>query len=174
MKKGQQITLRALEEEDIELLYKWENDMDIWEVSNTLTPFSRYQLKKYIEQAQLDIFQTKQLRLIIDLEENEKTLTVGLIDLFDFDPYHQRAGIGIIINKHYRQKGYALEALNMLVEYSFSTLGLHQLYANISENNLASIALFKKADFIESGIKKEWRKTKDGFIDELFFQKIRL
>ena len=84
MKKGQQITLRALEEEDIELLYKWENDMDIWEVSNTLTPFSRYQLKKYIEQAQLDIFQTKQLRLIIDLEENEKTLTVGLIDLFDF------------------------------------------------------------------------------------------
>ena len=43
------IRLRALEPEDLECLYKWENDMDLWEVSDTLTPFSLFTLKKYIE-----------------------------------------------------------------------------------------------------------------------------
>ena len=77
------VALRALEPEDIDLLYKWENDMEIWEVSNTLTPFSKHQLKTYIELAQLDIYQTKQLRLIVEgTNEDGECSTVGLIDLF--------------------------------------------------------------------------------------------
>lgn len=166
--------LRALEPEDIDILYSWENDMKLWEVSNTLTPFSRYQLKKYIEQSQLDIYQTKQLRLIIELErDGESNTPVGLIDLFSFDPFHSRAGIGILINEAYRQKGYALDALNMFVEYCFQNLGLHQVYANISATNTASLKLFEKAGFQLSGIKKAWRKTRDGFVDEHFYQRFR-
>ena len=167
----EELTLRALEPEDIDILYQWENNMDIWEVSNTLTPFSKYQLKKYIEQAQLDVFQTKQLRLIIELESGNTI--VGLIDLFDFDPFHQRGGVGIIIHKDFRQKGYAKEALSLFAEYCFNNLGLHQLYANISITNKASIALFEKVGFSLSGTKKQWRKTKDGFIDECLYQLFR-
>ena len=167
----EELTLRALEPEDIDILYQWENNMDIWEVSNTLTPFSKYQLKKYIEQAQLDVFQTKQLRLIIELEPGNTI--VGMIDLFDFDPFHQRGGVGIIIHKDFRQKGYAREALTLFAEYCFNNLGLHQLYANISITNKASIALFEKVGFSLSGTKKQWRKTKDGFIDECLYQLLR-
>ena len=60
------IRLRALEPEDLECLYQWENDMDLWEVSDTLTPFSLFTLKKYIETCHLDIYTTKQLRLMIE------------------------------------------------------------------------------------------------------------
>ncbi len=166
--KTEELVLRALEPEDTDLLYQWENNMEIWEVSNTLTPFSKHQLKKYIEQAQLDIFQTKQLRLIIELEESEQV--IGMIDLFDFDAFHQRGGVGIIIHKNFRQKGYAFDALNMFTNYCFNNLGLKQLYANISERNKASIHLFEKAGFNLVGVKKAWRKIKGGFEDERLYQ----
>lgn len=168
---SKELVLRALEPEDIELLYQWENNMEIWEVSNTLTPFSKYQLKKYIEQSRLDIFQTKQLRLIIDLEES--STPIGMIDLFDFDAFHQRGGVGIIIHKKHRQKGYAYEALSMFINYCFNNLALNQLYANISAKNKVSQQLFEKVGFKLVGTKKAWRKTKDGFEDELLYQLIR-
>ena len=168
--KNEELVLRALELTDIDLLYQWENDMKIWEVSNTLTPFSRYQLKIYIEKAQLDLYQTKQLRLIIELESSRTP--IGMIDLFDFDGFHRRGGVGIIIHKDFRQKGYAADALDMFVNYCFNTLGLKQVYANISTLNKASINLFEKAGFELIGTKKDWLKTKEGFVDELMYQKI--
>jgi diamine N-acetyltransferase len=107
------IVLRAPEPGDVDILYQWENDREIWKVSNTLTPFSKYILEKYIENAHLDIYQVKQLRLMIDvISEDKPPLTVGAVDLFDFDAHNLRAGVGILIgNKKDRNKGYATLAL---------------------------------------------------------------
>ena len=164
------ITLRPLEPEDIELLYQWENNLEIWEVSNTRTPFSRHVLAQYLVEAAKDIYETKQLRLII---QNEKSEPVGAIDLFDFDPYHLRAGVGILIhNKTNRNKGYATDTLQALSQFVFEVLGLKQLYANISSDNKNSIALFEKTGFIKVGVKKKWIKTVNGWKDEVLFQKI--
>ncbi|MBA7522215.1 hypothetical protein ES705_14333 [subsurface metagenome] len=96
MKKKKKINLRALEAEDIGLLYEWENDKRIWQVSNTITPFSKFILQKYLDNSHMDIYQAKQLRLMIDLAEGDSKRTVGAIDLFDFDPFHLRAGVGIL------------------------------------------------------------------------------
>ncbi len=164
------ITLRAIEPEDIELLYRWENNTKIWEVSNTKTPFSKYILAQYLKESAKDIYETKQLRLII---ENENSEPVGAIDLFDFEPYHLRAGVGILIYKNEdRNSGYASDALSALSEYVSQVLGLKQLYANISCDNQASIRLFEKAGFEKAGIKKLWLKTVSGWKDEILFQKI--
>ena len=46
MINDENILIRALEPEDLEYLYKWENNMDLWDVSDTLTPFSHFALKK--------------------------------------------------------------------------------------------------------------------------------
>src|SRR3954469_9733252 len=124
--KGKDIYLRALEPSDVDVLYKWENNRQIWHVSNTQTPFSRYVLEQFLVNAHEDIYTNKQLRLIIS--ENDKEDAVGAIDLFDFDPYHLRAGVGILIADEHRNKGYALEALQLLQEYAFKTLLLQQLY----------------------------------------------
>mgnify|MGYP006309172521 FL=1 len=118
---NRQISLRALEPEDLEILYRWENDTGLWHLSNTLVPYSRYLLKEYLEHSRKDIFELKQLRLIIELNEDKRP--VGAIDLFDFDPFHRRAGIGILIaEKSDRKKGYAREALETLKEYVFYLL----------------------------------------------------
>lgn len=164
------ITLRPVEPEDIELLYQWENNMEIWNVSNTRTPFSKYILAEYIKESAKDIYETKQLRLII---QNENSIPVGALDLFDFDPYHMRAGIGILIHSTgNRNNGYGSDALNAIFGYAKEVLGIKQLYANIAHKNDVSIHLFEKAGFIETGIKKSWLKTSTGWEDEVFMQKM--
>jgi diamine N-acetyltransferase len=163
------ISLRALEPDDIGLLYIWENNTEIWQVSNTRSPFSKHILAKYINDSEGDIYEIKQLRLII---QNETNVPVGSIDLFDIDPYHQRAGIGILIHKtEERRKGYALDALHAMENYCMNYIGLRQLYANIQVSNEASLKLFEKAGFKVSGVKKDWLRTPTGWEDELFLQK---
>jgi diamine N-acetyltransferase len=170
MLKGEYIYLRALEPEDIDLLYRWENDTENWLISNTQAPFSRFVLEQYIASAHQDIYSAKQLRLIICDVNNA---TVGSIDLFDFDPANLRAGIGILIaDKENRGKGFAKEALALLVNYCFEVLNLHQLYCNITAGNEQSIALFEKQGFELVGTKKQWIRTSEGFTDELLLQKI--
>jgi diamine N-acetyltransferase len=164
------ISLRPLEPNDIELLYQWENNLEIWEVSNTKTPFSKHILAQYILESAKDIYETKQLRLVI---QNEKLEAVGAVDLFDFEPYHLRAGVGILIhNKTDRNKGYASDALKVLSNYGFEILGLRQLYANITTDNLNSIKLFENSGFQQIGIKKDWIRTTAGWKDEMLLHKI--
>lgn len=173
MTEVNKIVLRALEPDDIDLLYDWENNRDIWRISNTQVPFSKYILQKYIENSHLDIYQTKQLRMMIDLKKNIGKKTIGCVDLFDFDPIHARAGIGILIAKEEdRSKGYAAKALNEIIKYAFNFLHLHQLYCNITTDNTPSLKLFENAGFQIIGTKKEWIKNNDSYIDEIILQLI--
>jgi len=169
--KGKYINLRALEPEDLNFLYEIENNESFWEVSHTKTPFSKFILKQYLENAHLDIFEAKQLRLLI--EEKSTNKQIGMIDLFDFNPIHLRAGIGILIHPVFQQNGFASEALSLLINYCFSHLNMHQLYANITSNNTKSISLFTKHYFKEVGTKKDWILSKGKFIDEVLFQLIK-
>ena len=167
--KGDNIYLRALEPDDLEFIYLIENDESIWEISNTQTPYSKFIIKQYLESAHKDIFEVKQLRLVISNNENEP---LGLIDIFDFDFKNRRAGIGILIKSDNRYKGHGSEALKLLVNYCFTTLGLHQLYCNISEGNEASMSLFKKQGFVNVGLKKDWNFDNNEYKDEYLFQLI--
>jgi diamine N-acetyltransferase len=169
--KGENIYLRALEPNDLEFVYAMENDQSIWEVSNTQTPYSRFLVKQYLENAQQDIYEAKQLRLAICQDQDFPAL--GLIDLFDFDPKNNRAGIGIVIQgNENRKQNIGSEALELLIRYSFHHLNLHQLYANIGTENTASIALFTKFGFQKIGIKKDWNIVNGVYKDEAIFQLI--
>ena len=169
--KGENIHLRALEPEDVDVLYKWENNREIWHVSNTQTPFSRYVLEQFLVNAHEDIYTNKQLRLIISPNENDAA--VGAIDLFDFDPYHLRAGVGILIAEEYRNKGYAFEALELLKDYAFNNLLLKQLYANVTVSAPSSLQLFEKCGFEKVGLKKSWNRiSATEFGDEWLLQLI--
>jgi diamine N-acetyltransferase len=168
--RGERIFLRALEPDDADTIYKWENDTTFWKVSNTLTPFSLQAVKDFINGIQ-DIYTTKQLRLMICKAEDETP--IGTIDLFDFDPFHQRAGLGILIAESAdRKKHYASEALDLLCNYAFNLLQLHQIYCNIAHTNVASIALFQKAGFSICGTKKEWIRDGYSWADELMLQRL--
>lgn len=168
--KGDQVYLRALEPEDLEFVHAVENDESIWEISNTQTPYSKFLIKQYLDNAHKDIFEVKQLRLVIISYSNE---TIGMIDLFDFDFKNKRAGIGILVKDEVnRGKGYGDEALQLLINYSFSHLGLHQLYCNISEKNTASLKLFENKGFKNIGLKKDWNLVNGVYKNEYLFQLI--
>ena len=168
---GKKTALRALEPDDLEFLFNIENNEAFWEVSHTQTPFSKFILKQYLENAHLDIFEAKQLRLVIEDVTSKKQ--VGMIDLFDFNPQDNRAGVGILIHPDFQQNGFASEALSILINYVFTHLGLHQLYANISSNNSKSISLFTKHNFRKVGVKKEWILYEGKYKDEILFQLIK-
>ncbi|WP_025740023.1 GNAT family N-acetyltransferase [Aquimarina pacifica] len=166
--KGENLFLRALEPEDLDLIYTIENDEQIWEMSSTQTPYSRFLIKQYLENAHQDIYEAKQLRLAICSYDSA---CLGLIDLFDFNPTHNRAGVGVLIfEEENRGKGYGKEALSLIVNYGSTHLHLHQLYANISEDNLTSIALFEKQGFKIVGVKKDWNQVQGTYKDEFLYQ----
>jgi diamine N-acetyltransferase len=169
--KGTNLYLRALEPEDLEFIYAIENDEAIWEVSNTQTPYSKFLIRQYLENAHQDIYEAKQLRLAICKNDSEKA--IGLIDLFDFDPKNNRAGIGIVIqNEVDRTQGFGKEALNLLIDFSFNQLQLHQLFANIGVDNVSSLNLFVTFGFQKIGVKKDWIQSNNSYQDEAIFQLI--
>lgn len=169
--ESETMRLRALEPEDIDVLYKWENDTRLWKISNTVAPFSRYVLRRFIENQKYDIYETKQLRMIIESRRDGRP--VGAIDLFDLDPTNRRAGIGILVyDDHDQAQGYASAALTAIIKYSFQVLGLNQLYCNVLSNNLRSLNLFKSKGFTVVGLKIEWVRTTSGWLDEYMLQLI--
>lgn len=169
--KGNTIYLRALEPEDLEFVYAIENNESIWNVSNTQTPYSRFLIRQYLENAHQDIYEAKQLRLAICM--NDTFEAVGLIDLFDFDSKNNRAGVGIVISSESnRNSGIGSEAIQLIINYAFNQLQLHQLYANIGSKNEISIFLFTKFGFQKIGIKKDWNKINNSYEDEILYQLI--
>jgi diamine N-acetyltransferase len=168
--RGNKVYLRALEPEDLDFIVEVENSEEFWEISATRVPYSRYLIKKYLQNSHRDIYEVKQLRLMIcDLEKNP----IGLIDVFDLEPKDRRAALGIlIVNETERGKGYGSEVLSLICNYCFTHLDLHQVYANVTEDNLASINLFEKNKFEKVGVKKDWLIAGGKFKNEILYQLI--
>jgi len=164
--------LRALEPEDLDFVYQIENDESLWEVSHTQTPFSKFLIKQYLENAHLDIYEAKQLRMVV--VNKETNLPIGLIDLFDFDPKNDRVGMGIVIyeNKD-KMQGFGKEAVSLLIGYVFEHLNMYQIYVNISTDNSASMKLFSNFGFEKIGVKKSWNKVGNIRKDEALYQLIK-
>jgi diamine N-acetyltransferase len=156
------IILRAPEPEDLDVFYRWENDTALWPVGCTLIPYSRYDLKQYISSSK-DLYETKQLRLVIEKKQDMEA--VGTVDLYDFDPYHRRAAVGIMIDRNRREKGLASEALSLFCDYVFSFLKIHQLYAYIPVDNEPSRRLFAHCGFKERCTLPDWQVTNEGYKD---------
>lgn len=168
--KNREIQLRAVEPEDLEVMYQIENNPEHWSVGASRAPYSFYSLRRYIEESQNDLFIDQQLRLMIDVIQSGKT--IGAIDLFHFSPHHQRAEVGVVILKEEREKGYAKQALESLTKYAFTCLQLHQLYAEVPSSNQPSLNLFKSVGFHKAGVLKDWHLFEGRFQDALILQKI--
>ena len=167
-----QIKLRAIEPEDLDLLYRIENDMELWNVGTTNVPYSRYLLHDYVANAKNDIYTDRQVRMMV---ENSGGQIVGVVDLVSFDPANCRAEIGLIILNSFRHQGYGAAVLNQILDYALRILHLHQLYAYIDIDNYSSLQLFKKAGFVVVSEIKDWLydgvKFHDSMLVQYVFQK---
>jgi len=163
------IRLRALEPDDIDLLYSVENNPDDWATGATTMPYSRDILRQYVLSTTGDIFTDKQLRLVIETTDNTP---VGLIDLTSFDPKNLHAEVGITILPSHRIKGYATMALQQLETYASHTIHLHMLYAVVGSDNICSLKLFEKSGFSVTTELKDWLFDGHKYQNAMLLQKI--
>lgn len=163
------ITLRALEPTDLDVMYRWENDAELWRYGSTVAPFSRKLLWEYISGYDADIYAARQLRLMI--VENESGEAVGALDLTDYDPVNQRAAVGIFIDKNKQRLGYASRAIGLLSAYCAERVGMHQLWAVVPDDNAPSRALFSACGFKITGHLQSWLKTRTSYMDAYIYQK---
>lgn len=169
MKPSLHIHLRAVELHDAPLIMEWENDPTEWIHSGTTLPFSQYQIEQYVIEARGDFWEARQLRLMVVNDEGE---TVGAVDLFEADPRHRRAGIGLTIARPFRGRGYGRGALREMTRVAFDLLNLHQLWCNILTTNAPSIRLFESAGWKCSGVRLQWIYHNGVFHDAGFYQLI--
>ena len=165
--KVPEVFLRAMEPEDLDLLYEIENDQSLWKVGVTNVPYSRYTLRDYIAHTTGDIYADRQMRLIIEDSEHQ---TVGILDLINFEPQHQRAEVGIVILESFRHQGLATAALEYMKRYAREVVHLHQLYAYIQPENEESLRLFQRVGFENGAILKDWLYDSRGYHTVCFMQ----
>ena len=163
------ITLRALEPSDIDFLFDIENDTNLWKYSNRSTPYSKHLLLDYIKNSSKDIFESRQIKFAIS---DSKNVPLGFIDLYDFEPMHRRAAIGLVVDNSKRSMGIGSLSLELIELYAKNQLFLNQLYANIASENKSSVSLFKKHKFTQSGKKIQWNFYDGNYHDEYIFQKL--
>ena len=154
------IKLRKLEPTDVVFLYQWENDAASWADGANHNPLSQQDLRDYINSTTGDIYRDGQLRLIIE----DEGLTLGCIDLFDFDPRNRRAAIGMYIAPEARGKGVGKQAVQLLEEYAFGFLRLRVLYAIIATNNIACSTLYRQAGYTPSSVLAQWTCESDAIL----------
>ncbi len=169
--QGPHIQLRALEPEDLDMMYTIENDTSLWDISNRQVPYSREVLRQYIINSQADLYADKQVRLMMELHTTHET--VGAIDLFNFEPLHRHAEVGIAVLQAHRSKGYATEALQLLCDYAFRFLGMEQLVAHITTDNTLSMQLFSTCGFTPCGTLKRWWNVEGTFKDVTIMQQLK-
>ncbi len=167
---NEKLTLRALEPVDLDALYLWENDSNMWNVGNTLAPYSRAQLWDYIQNYDGDIFTSRQLRLMVVLRDSGES--IGTFDMFDFDPFHRRCHIGLFIDPKYQGKGYGKATMNLAIDYAHRFIGLHQMVAVIPAKNQVTLNLFRSLGFSDTGILNDWIRVGNDYIDAVMLQKI--
>lgn len=163
------IRLRALEPSDAQILYDWENNPETWDAGSRQWPVSLADIKALIEHSDLDIWQTRQTRFMIEDADNAET--VGCIDIFDFDPLNMHCSLGVLIRPDVRRNGFATQAVNQICAFAERTLLVHSVMVSVAADNESSLALFRATGFSESGRLKGWIRRGKTFVDEILLQK---
>ena len=152
--KGKIVTLRAIEMDDLELLAKWSNSPEIWNmVGGWHFPYSSLSTEEYIKN--INNNNMKYQNFAIDTEEMG---FIGTVNLVDIDWKNSNAFNGIMLgDKDSRGKGYALDAVMTMMRYAFKELGLYRLDSNMIAYNERSIDFYtRKCGWVVEGRKEGW------------------
>ena len=167
--KSERVRLRALEMSDVDAIFEWDNDTEVWQYGCNSAPYSRHQIENYIATNTSDIYADRQLRLMIESTAGER---IGVVDLYNFSPFDLRAWVGILISPEQRGRGYGIEAVRLIADYAERYLGMHQLAVEIPVGNERSVRLFEHCGFKQSGIMRDWLKTGLHYADMLLMQRL--
>lgn len=143
-----ELRLRTLEKDDLELLHKLSNDPNVMDYWFEEPYVSMEKLKEAYDKNQ----ENTQNREFILMCQDEK---LGFVGLFDISQRHRNAEFGIMIDTAHQGNGYASTATQLAIDYAFSKLNLHKLFLYVDTMNEKAIHIYKKVGFQTEGTMHE-------------------
>jgi [ribosomal protein S5]-alanine N-acetyltransferase len=112
--------------------------------------------------------------LLFLLEDKASGKIIGRCGLHNWNPDHHRAEIGYVMeDEAYKNQGLMGEAVEAIIDYGFKQLNLHRIEALVGKENIPSLRLMEKNNFIREGILREHFYVAGTFEDSIMFSKLR-
>jgi ribosomal-protein-alanine N-acetyltransferase len=151
---GKRIFLRPLVKKDAAKIKKICHDRSINRFTHVPYPYRIKDALEFIEKSRIKRKKKEEYVYgIINKETNELMGTISLVRIIKRD---NKAKIGYLLGKKYRNKGYMTETCKLFVDYIFKKFKLYKIYINCAKDNKASKNVITKV-----GAKEEALLRKD-------------
>lgn len=163
--EGQHINLREVYKSDLPIFQEFRNVYQDTKNYRTIMPITEKKQEWYWD----NVVNNPEKHVVFTIIVKQSIQIVGEIRASNIDWIRGNFEVGILIGKKFRDKGYGREALNMLLDYTFSRLRMHKAIAIISIDNTKSIKLFESCRFIQEGTLRETNYYDGKYHDTLIF-----
>lgn len=165
--QGRCVRLRNHEPEDWKNYWAWYQDSETERKDGNLSfPQSQEQTKHWTQAAALKQPEHNGCNLLIENNEGE---VIGRIGAHDHNPRVGHFGYGLVIAKEQRRKGYASEAILLLLRYFFQELRYQKVTIQVASFNQDSIGLHEYLGFQLEGRIRRAGFTRGQYVDELHY-----
>ncbi len=163
------IRVRPTEFEDAHFLQQCDNDPEISASNTLLEPLTLLQAQALVNVGSNQLTENSFAIYIVLLKENDKEIPIGYIQLYNYDSYHKRVALGIVLLKEFRRMGYGRQLLQV-VENLSRELQLHQIYAEVVASNKYAINFFESSSFSHVSSLPQWFWENGIYQDLLIYQ----
>ena len=163
--KGKILTLRAIEESDLDLLHRWANDpMTQDGIGELHFPSSMDFHKAWFQGLKNDKLNH---RFVV---ETPDVGIIGLSSIINIDWRNSHAWHGLVLGDAiHRGKGYGLDAIMATMRYAFEEMNLERLDGSMIEYNEASLAAYcgPKLGWQQEGRRRNYFFRKGRYWDQI-------
>lgn len=163
--RGESVTLRTIEEEDIDFLCDLFNDPDVWPYLGPHTPVNRVKEREYVEEQVTD---DGSVNLLICVGESGEE-PAGNIGFGPATAVDGSTELGIMLAPEFWGEGYGTEASRLLTTYALEERRMHRMVAKAIDENVGSCRIWEKLGFRQEGRLKESMYHQGRYMDVLVF-----
>lgn len=165
--QGKHIRLRAVEPQDADVFIQWNLDSERGRYLDFLwPPQSSSSVREWVTKESQKKLENDRFTWMIETLEH---IPVGSISTHDCDHYNGTFSYGLDVARQFRSKGYAKEAIGLILSYYFNELRYQKVTVPVHGDNPSSIALHEKLGFQLEGRFRRMMFTRGSYIDVLWF-----
>jgi diamine N-acetyltransferase len=148
---GEQVYLRSVEKDDLELLRKWANDPQLRALTGETTPMTPAGAEEYLERLSHD---PDRVWFVIVLRDSGRVIgETGLLRMF---PAWRTTDLSIIIGeKDAWGQGYGRDAIRLMIDYAFGSLNFHRISIGVVGFNESALRFYEKMGFQREGVQRD-------------------
>jgi RimJ/RimL family protein N-acetyltransferase len=165
--QGKKVRLRAIEPEDWTVFNAWNLDSETARLCYAVPfPSSKERDRKWAAEQAVQEGKNDAINLGI---ENEAGELVGVINSHSCSPRNGTFRYGLAVQREHWRKGYASEAILLLLRYYFLELRYQKVNADVYSFNTASVRLHERLGFVQEGRLRRMIYTDGQYFDDFIF-----